>query len=605
VSFWITSVIAWIVGLFAVPNALLAILYSYPRIRAHARRGWLRSRPTAVFYVLPIILWAIVFSIGYLAARGLNLDAVRGYAFGWAVALLHTGLSIALSHARRAEIEDQFQNSCAPYIWRADIERLPWSVALRLELSGTEVAAVYAVVQDEAGRGRFGVARALAETIDDVVRRSVALSFVFAKEYVSGFEWERGFLRAVESVREITDPGDRFSSLADLSAFASNAQRPDLADKAGQWLFSDSVPFEAAEAPLSGAAIRKATDQVVPESRPFAGFWIRAFAFAIDSFAASCVAFLIGLIAALNPWSSWILDMASASPLLVAIVGFAAWSSYFPACVAIFGNTLGKHLLNLDVIDVHSGAKQTAKQSLLRSAGYYLSSVAFGWGFIRAGWSSAHKGWHDELAGTAVVRTGSIPPRQLFIAACAALLAICGTTALAVEWPAGNGQYADVGSASRSSALQWREYVSSTDHFSVNFPGTPTKRSEEAADPSSRSAATVRHYEVANGGETFSVTVAEYQGAGSADASSHTSLKRAVDGLAEAVNGRVTNQVTHRVDGIPAKDVELEVERATLRSRLIIVGSRLFMVSHLTDTQDGENRFGDFANSFRISPLLL
>jgi uncharacterized RDD family membrane protein YckC len=80
------------------------------------------------------------------------------------------------------------------------------------------------------------------------------------------------------------------------------------------------------------------------------------------------------------------------APLVVAIYFVAFWTT--------FGRTPGKWLLGLEVVPLEGGP-MTFRRSLLRLAGYLLSSLPVYLGFL---WilGPQRRGWHDRLARTEV-----------------------------------------------------------------------------------------------------------------------------------------------------------------------------------------------------------
>lgn len=66
--------------------------------------------------------------------------------------------------------------------------------------------------------------------------------------------------------------------------------------------------------------------------------------------------------------------------------------------------TPGKMIISAKIVDAKTGGKPTIRQWLVRYIGYYASALFFGIGFLRIPFSPRKQGWHDELAGTVVVR---------------------------------------------------------------------------------------------------------------------------------------------------------------------------------------------------------
>lgn len=66
--------------------------------------------------------------------------------------------------------------------------------------------------------------------------------------------------------------------------------------------------------------------------------------------------------------------------------------------------TPGKMLLRMVIVDAGTFEKPTTRQYIIRSLGYFVSTLILGLGFM---WiyldKKTHRGWHDLLANTAVI----------------------------------------------------------------------------------------------------------------------------------------------------------------------------------------------------------
>lgn len=71
--------------------------------------------------------------------------------------------------------------------------------------------------------------------------------------------------------------------------------------------------------------------------------------------------------------------------------------------------TPGKMMISVKIVDAKTGGKPTVCQFLIRYVGWFVSALFFGMGFLRIPFSPQKQGWHDEFAGTVVVRR---PRRQ-------------------------------------------------------------------------------------------------------------------------------------------------------------------------------------------------
>ncbi len=143
-------------------------------------------------------------------------------------------------------------------------------------------------------------------------------------------------------------------------------------------------------------------DITPPDNEPrYAGFWIRTLASLIDT----------------------VLLMIIIMPILLALYGKNYFqgtaiiqgpmdlllSYVFPAiAVTVFwiyrSATPGKMIVKIRIIDVRSGQPPTIGQCIGRYLGYYLSTIFLMLGFLWIAFDPKKQGWHDKLAGTAVIR---------------------------------------------------------------------------------------------------------------------------------------------------------------------------------------------------------
>ena len=152
------------------------------------------------------------------------------------------------------------------------------------------------------------------------------------------------------------------------------------------------------------AAILERCAKPMSQTPPcYAGFWIRAMAYLVDSM----VVWLISMTASLG--LLWLHSRGVLPPLAAwwwkniwTIPSILIGTVYFPILTKQFGATLGKMLFGLRVISM-AGNPLGWKQVILReSFGKWASTLSFGLGFFRVAWSERKQGWHDSMAGTAV-----------------------------------------------------------------------------------------------------------------------------------------------------------------------------------------------------------
>lgn len=133
----------------------------------------------------------------------------------------------------------------------------------------------------------------------------------------------------------------------------------------------------------------------------YAGFWIRLWASVIDS-----VLFSILML-----------------PVLTAVYGAQYWSSggfvngpadFLLSSVAPAGVVLlfwltrqatpGKMAISARIVDARTGGKPSSGQLIARYLGYFVATLPFLLGFLWVAFDPRKQGWHDKLAGTAVIR---------------------------------------------------------------------------------------------------------------------------------------------------------------------------------------------------------
>jgi uncharacterized RDD family membrane protein YckC len=98
--------------------------------------------------------------------------------------------------------------------------------------------------------------------------------------------------------------------------------------------------------------------------------------------------------------------------LLVALknVGYAigiavtiAYFGYFEGGET--GQTLGKRVLGIRVVDVRSGGVIGYGRGVVRTIGRYISGIVCALGYLWMLWDGEKQTWHDKIASSYVVRT--------------------------------------------------------------------------------------------------------------------------------------------------------------------------------------------------------
>jgi uncharacterized RDD family membrane protein YckC len=156
----------------------------------------------------------------------------------------------------------------------------------------------------------------------------------------------------------------------------------------------------------------------------YVGFWMRFWAFIIDSVLACFLVWpfvrLFGGSDYYYYWHSWPWawsDSAVAFSRFNPRLEFFDW--VLPAlAIMLFWiarqATPGKMAIGARIVDADSGAKPTTAQFIGRYLAYYVSLFAFGLGYLWIAFDARKQGWHDKLANTVVVRPRRAGPTVEF-----------------------------------------------------------------------------------------------------------------------------------------------------------------------------------------------
>jgi uncharacterized RDD family membrane protein YckC len=129
-------------------------------------------------------------------------------------------------------------------------------------------------------------------------------------------------------------------------------------------------------------------DPAVAATLPRAGFWIRMAALLLDLL-------LVGILMSMVHHSS---DLEL---VVLAVYGALMWK--------LRGTTVGGLVCHLQVVRV-DGRPIDWETAIVRALGCFLSMVVAGLGFFWIAFDSGKQGWHDKIAGTAVVRVPRAMP---------------------------------------------------------------------------------------------------------------------------------------------------------------------------------------------------
>ena len=139
-----------------------------------------------------------------------------------------------------------------------------------------------------------------------------------------------------------------------------------------------------------------------------AGFWIRGVALVIDfvifSLVQTSLTGLARLVGGLD---------ADESMSVAPLVGFFTLlfaALYTSALHAMCGQTIGKMLVRIRVVDVDDGEVPPFGAALLRFFAYFASLATFTAGYLMAGLRRDKRALHDLIAGTRVERMGRPAP---------------------------------------------------------------------------------------------------------------------------------------------------------------------------------------------------
>jgi uncharacterized RDD family membrane protein YckC len=179
-----------------------------------------------------------------------------------------------------------------------------------------------------------------------------------------------------------------------LAGRERRAARPSAAPNAGAGGAADGTTTAAGgERPTATAAPGVAPsphfiDPALAATLPRAGFWIRMAALLLDLL-------LVGILMSMLHHSS------NLELVVLAIYGALMWK--------LRGTTVGGLVFHLQVIRV-DGRPIDWETAIVRALGCFLSMVVAGLGFFWIAFDSGKQGWHDKIAGTAVVRVPRAMP---------------------------------------------------------------------------------------------------------------------------------------------------------------------------------------------------
>jgi uncharacterized RDD family membrane protein YckC len=141
-------------------------------------------------------------------------------------------------------------------------------------------------------------------------------------------------------------------------------------------------------------------------SGPRSGFWRRVGAAIIDGILVSIPVSILGALFGIGPFSDTTGAGSTAYQALATVVGWA-YGTYFEGSGA--GQTVGKKVLNIRVIDFATGGPLGYPKAFVRQLVKLVSGLACGLGYLWMLWDREKQTWHDKVATTVVVPTDAYP----------------------------------------------------------------------------------------------------------------------------------------------------------------------------------------------------
>ena len=146
----------------------------------------------------------------------------------------------------------------------------------------------------------------------------------------------------------------------------------------------------------------------------YAGFWIRFWAFIVDSILVAVI--VEPIVASIYENSRAIPDPMSVDMANLILDSFrpqggldVLFSWVLPAVAIVLfwvyrAATPGKMLLRAKILDAETGQPPSVPQCIGRYLGYYVSIFTLFLGFLWIAFDSRKQGFHDKIAGTVVVK---------------------------------------------------------------------------------------------------------------------------------------------------------------------------------------------------------
>jgi len=154
----------------------------------------------------------------------------------------------------------------------------------------------------------------------------------------------------------------------------------------------------------------------------YADFWVRFLAFWIDYIVFTLIGVIAGAIGGAFLGREVMRDAPLASFIFIGILATLGNIVYLIERITFWGQTYGKKLLKIRIID-NSGYIPTFGKVFLREViGKFVSTIILFMGFILICFDQKNRGLHDRIASTFVIKTGSLSRVRIFLAVLLALV---------------------------------------------------------------------------------------------------------------------------------------------------------------------------------------
>ncbi len=156
----------------------------------------------------------------------------------------------------------------------------------------------------------------------------------------------------------------------------------------------------------AAGASNSAEPECVSDEFEYAGFWVRLWAYIIDTLLLLIVT--LSILFVIYGGDYWFGDYWQSEEWFAGHLDFLV-SWVFPALAVILfwihrQATPGKMAISAKIVDAKTGQPPSTGQCVGRYFAYIPSTVFLGLGFLWIAVDAKKQGWHDKLAGTAVIR---------------------------------------------------------------------------------------------------------------------------------------------------------------------------------------------------------